>query len=680
MPRALITGITGQDGRYLAQLLDGKGYDVFGLVRGQANPKIQMVQEETPGLEMVEGDLQDLSSLIAAVEQVQPDEVYNLGAISFVALSFRQPELTADITGLGVLRMLEAIRVVGGTRDNQIRFYQASSSEMFGKVRETPQNERTPFHPRSPYGVAKVFGHYITMNYREAYGLYAASGICFNHESLPAYTPVAVRQNSYIDVLPIGELAPKDVGFEDGAIYSADGDGLEVWDGEDFVPCLARTTYWHEGESIVVHGRGGIVEATPEHVAFVADGEKPVEEIAAGDRLVLAQQPRSTLSTTMTEDEAWLLGILAAEGHVARDGSGCVTCHDDAVLAEAATCWWRVAAGSVSKDSVRSAFGSGRTARLNLNGNRPYLRMLRHELYCRDGHKRVPKRILNAAPHLQETFLAAYNLGDGLRAGLRGPNAMDGHGVDPFKSFRTTSPTLAAGLVWLARTTLGRRVSVYPQPGALGGGDSYLINLNSGRDVGATGAHLRRPQEEVRLVERRPYRGWMCDLATETGRFAAGVGLVVVHNSPRRGLEFVTRKVTNAVARIKLGLQDKLVLGNLDSARDWGFAGDFAEAMWLMLQQDEPDDYVIATGETHSVRELVSLAFAAAGIDDWESYVESDPRFERPAEVDILTGDASKARTRLGWAPKVGFEELVEMMVRSDLVAEAARAPHRPGS
>jgi len=330
VPRALVTGITGQDGRYLAQLLVEKGYDVVGMVRGQANPKIQMIQEETPGLELVEGDLQDLSSLIGVVEQVQPDEVYNLGAISFVALSFRQPELTADITGLGVLRMLEAIRVVGGSRENSIRFYQASSSEMFGKVRETPQTERTPFHPRSPYGAAKVFGHYTTINYREAYGLYAASGICFNHES------------------------------------------------------------------------------------------------------------------------------------------------------------------------------------------------------------------------------------------------------------------------------------------------------------------------------------------------------------PRRGLEFVTRKVTNAVARIKLGLQDKIVLGNVDAARDWGYAGDFAEAMWLMLQQDVADDYVIATGETHTVRELLELSFESAGLGPWQDYVERDPRFERPAEVDVLTGDATKARTNLGWKPKVGFAELVEMMVRSDLVAEAARSPRPP--
>ncbi|MDQ2826465.1 MAG: GDP-mannose 4,6-dehydratase [Actinomycetota bacterium] len=325
MPRrALVTGITGQDGRYMAQLLVSKGYDVFGMVRGQANPKIRMIQEETPELELVEGDLQDLSSLISAVEQVQPDEVYNLGAISFVALSFRQAELTADITGLGVLRMLEAVRIVGGPVDNAIRFYQASSSEMFGKVRETPQTERTPFHPRSPYGAAKVFGHYITVNYRESYGLYACSGICFNHES------------------------------------------------------------------------------------------------------------------------------------------------------------------------------------------------------------------------------------------------------------------------------------------------------------------------------------------------------------PRRGMEFVTRKVSNGVARIKLGLQEKITLGNLDASRDWGYAGDFCEAMWLMLQQDEADDYVIATGASHTIGELLELAFAAAGIDDWHHLVESDPRFTRPAEVDILTGDASKARDKLGWKPRVDFPELVRMMVESDIAEESA--------
>ena len=327
MTRALITGITGQDGRHLSQFLAGKDrYQVFGLVHGQANPKIGLVQTENHALELVEGDLRDLSSLIAVVEQVQPDEVYNLGAISFVQLSFKQAELTAEITGLGVLRMLEAVRIVGGSQNNPIRFYQASSSEMFGKVHESPQTETTPFHPRSPYGVAKVFGHYTTMNYREAYGIHASSGILFNHEG------------------------------------------------------------------------------------------------------------------------------------------------------------------------------------------------------------------------------------------------------------------------------------------------------------------------------------------------------------PKRGLEFVTRKVTNSVARIKLGLQDDITMGNIDSSRDWGYAGDYVEAMWMMLQQDEPDDYVIATGETHTVRELLDVSFKLAGIDDWQSYVKQDPRFMRPAEVDLLIGDSSKARAKLGWKPRMTFEQLVKAMYESDLVEESERA------
>ena len=182
MPRAFITGITGQDGQHLAEFLHSKGYEVFGMLKGQNNPHALRIRDEFPYVELVPGDLADLTSLVSALEYVQPDEVYNLGAISFVAISFGQAELTSNITGLGVLRMLEAIRMVGGSQNNPIRFYQASSSEMFGKVREVPQTELTPFHPRSPYGCAKVFGHDITVNYRESYGIYACSGILFNHE------------------------------------------------------------------------------------------------------------------------------------------------------------------------------------------------------------------------------------------------------------------------------------------------------------------------------------------------------------------------------------------------------------------------------------------------------------------------------------------------------------------
>ena len=310
----------------MAEFLHAQGYHVFGMVKGQNNPRVEALQHELPFVELVSGDLADLPSLVSAMEACQPDEVYNLGAISFVALSFSQAELTANITGLGVLRMLEAIRMVGGTQNNPIRFYQASSSEMFGQVRETPQNELTPFHPRSPYGCAKVFGHDIVVNYRESYGLHASSGILFNHEG------------------------------------------------------------------------------------------------------------------------------------------------------------------------------------------------------------------------------------------------------------------------------------------------------------------------------------------------------------PRRGIEFVTRKVTNSVARIKLGLQDEVVLGNLDSKRDWGYAGDYVKAMWLMLQQDDPDDYVVATGQTYSIEDLVQRAFGEVGIENWADYVRQDAKFLRPAEVDLLIGDASKARSVLGWEPEVDFPALVKMMVAHDLEAEAAKA------
>src|SRR5215475_9866439 len=182
MPRALVTGITGQDGLYLGELLVAKGYDVYGVVRGQNNPKVNTVERLIPSVELLEGDLTDLPSLISAIEIAQPDEIYNLGALSFVGLSWRQAELTADVTGMGVLRILEAIRIATQGHMERIRFYQASSSEMFGKVRESPQVETTPFHPRSPYGAAKTFGHYITVNYRESYNAFACSGILFNHE------------------------------------------------------------------------------------------------------------------------------------------------------------------------------------------------------------------------------------------------------------------------------------------------------------------------------------------------------------------------------------------------------------------------------------------------------------------------------------------------------------------
>jgi GDPmannose 4,6-dehydratase len=318
-PRALITGITGQDGSYLAELLLEKDYEVFGMTRRASTENVERIGHLTDRITLIQGDLLDPHSLVSALRTSEPHEVYNLAAQSFVPTSWNQPVLTAEFTGVGVTRLLEAIRTV----DPEIHFYQASSSEMFGKVREVPQIETTPFHPRSPYGVAKAYGHYITVNYRESFGLFAVSGILFNHES------------------------------------------------------------------------------------------------------------------------------------------------------------------------------------------------------------------------------------------------------------------------------------------------------------------------------------------------------------PRRGLEFVTRKISDGVARIKLGLAAELRLGNVEAERDWGFAGDYVDAMWRMLQQEEPDDYVVATGEPHSVREFYEDAFAHAGLDK-DRYVKTDPEFMRPAEVDHLVGDASKARRELGWDPGHSFRELVEMMVDADLARLAS--------
>jgi GDPmannose 4,6-dehydratase len=312
--RALITGVTGQDGSYLAEFLLAKGYEVFGMVRRASTENFERIEPFRDRIRLVQADLLDPMSLITLLSEIRPQELYNLAAQSFVPTSWAQPVLTAEFDAIGVTRVLEAIRLV----DKDIRFYQASSSEMFGKVREVPQTELTPFHPRSPYGVAKVYAHYITVNYRESYGIFGCSGMLFNHES------------------------------------------------------------------------------------------------------------------------------------------------------------------------------------------------------------------------------------------------------------------------------------------------------------------------------------------------------------PRRGKEFVTRKVTDGAARIHLGLQSDLHLGNLEARRDWGFAGDYVEAMWMMLQQPEPDDYVVATGESHTVGELAELAFRHVGLD-WRSFVREDPLLKRPAEVDLLVGDAGKARAKLGWRPRVSFPELIGMMVEADV-------------
>jgi GDPmannose 4,6-dehydratase len=655
VPRALITGITGQDGSYLAELLLEKGYEVHGMVRRSSTETFQRLEGVRDELVLHTGDLLDQRSLVDVLRQCEPDEIYNLAAMSFVAASWSQPVLTAEFSALGVTRMLEAMREVVP----EARFYQASSSEMFGKVRQVPQNESTPFYPRSPYGVAKCYGHFITVNYRESYDLFAVSGIGFNHECLHAQLPLMVRENGVqavrtpADLVPLRGKGPSVQTFEPKCL-------LEIWDGEDWTPVRAITATRRRSTDpdhrmLSIQARAGVVETTAHHLVLASGGDEVrADSLDEGDRLALAEEmPHPSIWTVLSEEMAEFLGLMVADGWVDRPGASMSFTNNDALIrGRVAGLWARLFLGTSHEWEGRSGFNPGATVgKLTLNGAAGARAFLREQLYTKTGHKQVPPLVLNADSEVWHAFLRGYYAGDGLKKGKG-------------MSVKTNSPVLAQGLCWMYHW-LDQPASVYVEQRA--GRAYYTLNLMSAVRVGASGRHLRKDPAEIRrIAEPVEHSEFVFDLETESGYFCAGVGRVVVHNSERRGLEFVTRKVTHGAAAIKLGLQAELALGNLDAERDWGYAKDYVEAMWLMLQQDEPDDFVIATGKAHSVRELVRIAFEHVGLDP-ERHVRVDPRFLRPAEVEHLIGDASKAREKLGWVPRTSFEEMIRLMVDADL-------------
>jgi GDPmannose 4,6-dehydratase len=658
MPKsALITGVTGQDGSYLAELLLEQGYDVHGMVRRASTEKFDRIEHLRDRITLHQGDLLDQRSLVDTLRASKPDEVYNLAAMSFVAVSWVQPTLTAEFTGVGVTRMLEAVReACPGAR-----FYQASSSEMFGKVLEIPQTESTPFYPRSPYGVAKAYGHFITVNYRESYDLFACSGILFNHECVFSNTPLMVRENGIVSVkTPEDLVTPRRKGRSVQSF--APNAMLDVWDGAEWTAITAITATRrrridpdHRGLSVQAHG--GVVDVTAHHHMLDADREQlRAGDIAEGDRLALFDEfPCSNEWSAVAPEAGELLGLLAADGHVSRDGGHVRFINNDAILrTRVAQLWSRCFAGTSTEWGGRSGFDATREVHaVNLNSARGLGGWLREQLYTPGGHKQVPPLVLNATGDVTEAFLRGYYAGDGLKRG-RG------------ESIKTNSPVLAQGVCWLYALQ-GQDASVYVEH--RDGKAYYQLNLRSSTPAGMKRAHLLEDPAEVRRIDTAvvPDDEWLFDIETASGVFAAGLGRLVVHNSPRRGLEFVTRKITWHAAAIKHGLRDELALGNLDAERDWGYAKDYVEAMHLMLQQDAPEDYVIATNRTHTVRECVQIAFDEAGLPDWESHVRLDPKFLRPAEVDQLIGDPAKAKKQLGWEPTTSFEELVRLMTRSDL-------------
>ncbi len=654
---ALITGVTGQDGSYLAELLLEKGYDVHGMVRRASTEKFDRIEHLRERITLHQGDLLDQRSLVDAIRASKPDEIYNLAAMSFVATSWIQPTLTADFTGVGVTRMLEAMREAAP----EARFYQASSSEMFGKVLEIPQTEDTPFYPRSPYGVAKAYGHFITVNYRESYDLFASSGILFNHECVRANTPLVVREDGVIRVTTPVDLVPCATKGKSTQSFTPKG-LLEIWDGNDWTPITAITATRRRAtdpdhQLLSIESRGGVVETTAHHHMLDADFEQvSARDVEEGDRLALAgDAPEAPSWTVVTPELAELLGYLAADGSLQHDhGTIDFANNDPALRARVAQLWARCFLGaSVGWDGI-SGFDADKTVQhLRLSGAPAAVPFLRSQLYTRTSFKQVPPLVLNAGYDAHDAFIVGYYAGDGLK---RGKGA----------SVKTNSPVLAQGLVWMYALR-GQQASVYVEH--RGDKTYYQLNLASRDRVGAKGAHLRKDPSEVRRIveiDAEPNE-FVFDLETESGVFCAGVGRLIVHNSPRRGLEFVTRKITWHAAAIKHGRRDKLALGNLDAERDWGYAKDYVDAMWRMLQHDTPEDFVVATNQTNTVRECVQVAFDEAGLTDWEQYVEIDPRFVRPAEVDQLIGSYDKAQRVLGWTPTTTFEDLIRLMTRADL-------------
>ncbi len=662
-PSALITGVTGQDGSYLAELLLEKGYEVHGMVRRASTEKFERIEHIRDRITLHQGDLLDQRSLVDALRASKPTEIYNLAAMSFVAVSWIQPTLTAEFTGVGVTRMLEAMREVCP----DARFYQASSSEMFGKVLEVPQTETTPFYPRSPYGVAKAYGHFITVNYRESYDLHATSGILFNHECMCANTPLLIRDDGNIAVKTPTDLVP--LLRNGGSVQSfVPKTFLEVWDGDNWTPITAITATRRrvtepDHELLSIQARAGVVEVTAHHNMLNSEFEKIAAcDVEAGDELALADEmPPPGDWSVATVEMAEFLGLMAADGYVHRDGGTCNFTNNDPLLrARIAVLWSQLFLGRSRERTVTSGWNENASVEhVSLTGSRSITPWLREQLYTSTGLKQVPSLILNASQEIQQAFLAGYYKGDGLK---RGNGA----------SIKTNSPVLAQGLCWMYHVN-EQPASVYVEQ--RGERTYYQLNLASAARVGAKGQHLRKNPAEVRRIAGAlvPDEKWTFDIETESGVFCAGVGRVVISNSPRRGLEFVTRKITWHAAAIKHGLTQELRLGNLDAERDWGYARDYVEAMWLMLQREDPQDYVIATGAAHSVRECCQLAFDEAGLGDFERYVRIDPAFARPAEVDHLIGDASKAGRDLGWKPRTSFEQLIRLMTRADLELLAPR-------
>jgi GDPmannose 4,6-dehydratase len=727
MKKALISGITGQDGSYLAEFLLEKGYEVHGIIRRSSSVNTKRIDNIFDRIKLHYGDLTDSGNINELVRSIMPDEIYNLAAQSHVKVSFELPEYTAQVDAVGTLRFLDAIKNI----KPDCRFYQASTSELYGKVQEIPQSEMTPFYPRSPYGVAKLYGFWILKNYRESYNLHASNGILFNHETVASFTPMVYKNKTgIIDIKPIGEIVKDDSGVsidEEKREYQCGIplNNLEVWDNGGWTKVKAVSCYPHNVEEDnkypkIINARNSVFMATEEHEVIMENKkDTPIKELIVGDKINNIEGFPYNETEELTKKECFLLGVIVGDGYIDDRNRVRITSSSEENRKLCENIWKDMGGTDVYYYPSKSGFTGDIVGQIDLRGNTEWLK--RFDVYTSGHKKRIPWQILNTTKENQIEFLKGYNQADGLK---------NNPCVYEFKNFKTNSATLAQGLIYLISNVTNQDFNITIEESEKWGYKTFYYSINllsdsksgqnhknsveKGNDVKKmldegmsqreicrlTGIsrtfirkiqngyeptnehHLSKPKNEIKkIIDYSDYDGWFYDLETESGTFHCGVGLGHVHNSPRRGETFVTRKITQAVARIAKGKQDVLELGNLDSKRDWGHAKEYVEAQWMILQQDTPDDYVIATGRTEKVRTFVEMAFKRVNMDiTWEGegvdevgkwngnvVVKVNPKFYRPAEVDLLIGDPTKAKEVLGWEAKISLEELVTDMMAHDL-------------
>jgi GDPmannose 4,6-dehydratase len=671
---ALVTGGTGQDSSYLMEILLDKGYFVVGCKRRSSSINTSRIDHlyHHPNLRLEWLEMSDVSAMYRLLLKHRPDEIYNLAAQSHVQVSFALQESTVDSVAMGFLRLLNAARDIVPSA----RVYQASSSEMFGDNPDVPFNEESVLMPASPYACAKCFCHQLARNYRKSYGMFIASGILFNHECFYYDTPVILKRGDSIDVCYVGSLIPSRKNItKDSLLETKDyaGHGVKIWDGNKFADVLTisrRTLSTLASENrikITTNTSHGVVDTTPNHSLILAEGKKSSAASCCSnvDKLLHGTYPALTSNNKILSEEASeFLGLLCSDGHVSnhlRLTNSCPIIQGRFLeLARTLFCF-----ADYRKSEYVSGFG-GRTTNIDLKGvSSSVVSWIRELLYDhRTGHKKVPSEVLNASVEVKQAFFRGYYAGDGQKAGSKS--------CYEYKSFTTNSPLLAQGLLLLCSEIIPNQdfcISSFYQKAK-----KYTrVNFNSPNCHGGSGAHLKKDRDLINRVLRSEVENQhVFDVETSTGKINAGVGTMVVANSPRRGETFVSRKITLGAARIAHGLEEKLYLGNLDAKRDWGYAKEYMEVAWKMLQQDQPDDFVIATGTSHSVREFAEKTFTYAGLGDYKKYVEVDARYLRPHEVPFLLGDSSKAQRDLGWTPKVRIDELIELMYTDDYDVVAA--------